>query len=137
MRLVIEPNYSDLSRWAGNYVAARINAANPTADKPFVLGLPTGSSPLGMYRRLVELHKQGKVSFKNVVTFNMDEYVGIPRDMSRAIIPSCTRISLTTSIFRQKTSTFSMATLKTQLQNVPDMKQKSNPMAASTFSLAA
>lgn len=80
MRLVIEPNYSDLSRWAGNYVAARINAANPTADKPFVLGLPTGSSPLGMYRRLVELHKQGKVSFKNVVTFNMDEYVGIPRD---------------------------------------------------------
>ncbi len=80
MRLVIEPNYSDLSRWAGNYVAARINAANPTANKPFVLGLPTGSSPLGMYRRLVELHKQGKVSFKNVVTFNMDEYVGIPRD---------------------------------------------------------
>ncbi|MDE5972861.1 MAG: glucosamine-6-phosphate deaminase, partial [Muribaculaceae bacterium] len=44
------------------------------------LGLPTGSSPLGMYRRLVELHKEGKVSFKNVVTFNMDEYVGIPRD---------------------------------------------------------
>jgi glucosamine-6-phosphate deaminase len=61
-------------------VAAQINAAKPTASKPFVLGLPTGSSPLGMYQRLVELHKQGKVSFKNVVTFNMDEYVGIPRD---------------------------------------------------------
>jgi glucosamine-6-phosphate deaminase len=80
MRLVIEPNYADLSRWAGNFVAAQINAAKPTAEKPFVLGLPTGSSPLGMYQRLVELHKQGKVSFKNVVTFNMDEYVGIPRD---------------------------------------------------------
>lgn len=80
MRLVIEPNYSDLSRWAGNYVASRINAANPTAEKPFVLGLPTGSSPLGMYRRLVELYKEGKVSFKHVVTFNMDEYVGIPRN---------------------------------------------------------
>lgn len=80
MRLIIEPNYADLSRWAGNYVAARINAAKPTAEKPFVLGLPTGSSPLGMYRRLVELYKAGKVSFKNVVTFNMDEYVGIPRD---------------------------------------------------------
>ncbi|MBE6305178.1 MAG: glucosamine-6-phosphate deaminase [Bacteroidales bacterium] len=80
MRLIIEPNYADLSRWAGNYVAARINAAKPTAEKPFVLGLPTGSSPLGMYRRLVELYKEGKVSFKNVVTFNMDEYVGIPRD---------------------------------------------------------
>lgn len=80
MRLVIEPNYSDLSRWAGNYVAAQIIAANPTPEKPFVLGLPTGSSPLGMYKRLVELHKAGKISFKNVVTFNMDEYVGIPRD---------------------------------------------------------
>lgn len=80
MRLVIEPNYADLSRWAGNYVAAQIIAAKPTPDKPFVLGLPTGSSPLGMYKRLIELHKAGKISFKNVVTFNMDEYVGIPRD---------------------------------------------------------
>jgi len=80
MRLVIEPNYADLSRWAGNYVAAQIIAAKPTPDQPFVLGLPTGSSPLGMYKRLIELHKAGKISFKNVVTFNMDEYVGIPRD---------------------------------------------------------
>ncbi len=80
MRLVIEPNYADLSRWAGNYVAAQIIAAKPTPDKPFVLGLPTGSSPIGMYKRLIELHKAGKISFKNVVTFNMDEYVGIPRD---------------------------------------------------------
>lgn len=84
MRLIIEPNYADLSRWAGNYVAAQINAAKPTAEKPFVLGLPTGSSPLGMYRRLVELYKEGKVSFKNVVTFNMDEYVGIPRDHAQS-----------------------------------------------------
>ena len=80
MRLVIEPNYADLSRWAGNYVAARINAANPTAEHPFVLGLPTGSSPLGMYRRLIELHKEGKVSFKHVVTFNMDEYCNLPQN---------------------------------------------------------
>ncbi|MBD5194098.1 MAG: glucosamine-6-phosphate deaminase, partial [Bacteroidales bacterium] len=80
MRLVIEPNYADLSRWAGNYVAARINEAKPTPEKPFVLGCPTGSSPLGMYRRLIELYNEGKVSFENVVTFNMDEYVGIPRD---------------------------------------------------------
>ncbi|MDE6612435.1 MAG: glucosamine-6-phosphate deaminase [Muribaculaceae bacterium] len=80
MRLVIEPNYDALSRWAGNYVAAQINAANPTAEHPFVLGCPTGSSPLGMYRRLIELYKEGKVSFRNVVTFNMDEYVGLPVD---------------------------------------------------------
>lgn len=80
MRLIIEPTYEALSKWAGNYVAARINEAKPTAEHPFVLGCPTGSSPLGMYRRLIELYKEGKVSFKNVVTFNMDEYVGLPQD---------------------------------------------------------
>lgn len=42
----------------------------------FVLGLPTGSTPLGMYRALIEFYKQGKVSFRYVKTFNMDEYVG-------------------------------------------------------------
>lgn len=80
MRLIIENNYDQVSQWAANYVAARINEANPTPEKPFVLGCPTGSSPLGMYRALIKLNKEGKVSFKNVVTFNMDEYVGIPRD---------------------------------------------------------
>ena len=80
MRLIIEPDYTDVSKWAANYVAARINAANPTPEKPFVLGCPTGSSPLGMYRNLIELYKAGKVSFKNVVTFNMDEYCNLPRD---------------------------------------------------------
>lgn len=78
MRLIIEPNYESVSEWAANYVAAQIIKANPTADKPFVLGCPTGSSPLGMYRKLIELNKAGKVSFENVVTFNMDEYCGLP-----------------------------------------------------------
>lgn len=77
MRLIIEPNYDLMSEWAANYVAAKINAAHPTEQKPFVLGLPTGSSPLGMYRNLVKLNKAGVVSFKNVVTFNMDEYVAL------------------------------------------------------------
>ena len=80
MRLIIEPNYEQVSAWAANYVASRINAANPTPEKPFVLGCPTGSSPLGMYRKLIELNKAGKVSFQNVVTFNMDEYVGLPEE---------------------------------------------------------
>ena len=78
MRVIIEQNYDQLSQWAANYVINKINAANPTAEKPFVLGLPTGSSPIGMYKALVEACKAGKVSFKNVVTFNMDEYVGLP-----------------------------------------------------------
>lgn len=80
MRLIIEENYKKISEWAGNYVASRINAANPTAEHPFVLGCPTGSSPLGMYRHLIDLYEKGKVSFKHVVTFNMDEYCGLPED---------------------------------------------------------
>ena len=44
MRVIIEPNYDLMSQWAANYVVAKINAAKPTAEKPFVLGLPTGSS---------------------------------------------------------------------------------------------
>lgn len=78
MRLIIEPNYDALSLWAARYVAGRINAAQPTAEKPFKLGCPTGSSPLGLYRNLIEMYKKGEVSFQNVITFNMDEYVGLP-----------------------------------------------------------
>jgi len=80
MRLVIQKNYNDLSQWTANHVANRINEFNPTKENPFVLGLPTGSSPLGTYEHLIELNKAGKVSFKNVVTFNMDEYVGLAKE---------------------------------------------------------
>ncbi len=80
MRLIIEPDYNEVSRWAARYVAHRILEANPTAEKPFVLGLPTGSSPLGMYRELISLNQQGIVSFQHVITFNMDEYIGLPEE---------------------------------------------------------
>ena len=80
MRLIIEPTYDAVSRWAANYVASSINKFNPTEEKPFVLGLPTGSSPLGMYKHLIELNRKGVVSFRNVVTFNMDEYCNLPED---------------------------------------------------------
>ncbi|WP_320111120.1 glucosamine-6-phosphate deaminase [Draconibacterium orientale] len=80
MKLVIHNNYDELSIWAANHIAERISDFAPTAEKPFVLGLPTGSTPLGTYNALIDLYKQGKVSFKNVVTFNMDEYVGIAED---------------------------------------------------------
>lgn len=84
MRLIIQPSYEKISKWAAEYVATSINKFKPTADKPFVLGLPTGSSPLGMYKELINIHKAGKVSFANVVTFNMDEYIGIPEDHAQS-----------------------------------------------------
>jgi len=80
MRIIIQPDYDRVSKWTANYVVKRINKFNPSIKKPFVLGLPTGSSPLGMYKELIKLNKKGKVSFKNVVTFNMDEYVNLPED---------------------------------------------------------
>lgn len=46
----------------------------------YIVMCPTGSTPLGMYKKLIEFHEAGKVSFKYVKTFNMDEYVGIPSD---------------------------------------------------------
>lgn len=78
MRLIIEHDAEAVGRWAANHIASRINAHR--GPQPFVLGLPTGSTPLPTYRALVELCKAGKVSFANVVTFNMDEYVGLPEE---------------------------------------------------------
>jgi glucosamine-6-phosphate deaminase len=78
MRLIIQKDYEKLSKWAAHYIAKTIIDFKPTSSKPFVLGLPTGSSPIGTYKELANLHKAGKLSFKNVVTFNMDEYVNLP-----------------------------------------------------------
>ncbi len=80
MKLFIHSNYDELSAWVANHIATRINEFAPSPGKPFVLGLPTGSSPLGTYKALIDLYKRGMVTFENVVTFNMDEYVGIAED---------------------------------------------------------
>ncbi len=80
MRLIIQPDYDLVSKWTANYIARSILHFKPSAKKLFVLGLPTGSSPVGMYKELIKLNKKGIVSFKHVKTFNMDEYVGIPED---------------------------------------------------------
>ena len=78
MRVVIQDDYEKMCKWAADYIAARINGHKE--DRPFVLGLPTGSSPIGVYKELIRKNKAGEVSFKNVVTFNMDEYLGLPHE---------------------------------------------------------
>ncbi|KAG2220685.1 hypothetical protein INT45_012549 [Circinella minor] len=80
MRLIIRENYSEVCMYIAKYIKERIRQFKPSIDRPFVLGLPTGSSPIGTYKALVELYKKGELSFEHVVTFNMDEYVGLPRD---------------------------------------------------------
>lgn len=77
MRVVIKKDKQTVAEWAAQYVAYKINHFRPSPKKPFVLGLPTGSTPLGMYNELIKLNKAGKVSFEHVVTFNMDEYLGL------------------------------------------------------------
>ena len=80
MRLIPLSNKAKVGKWAARHIADSINKFAPTAERPFVLGLPTGSTPLTTYAALIELYKAGEVSFKNVVTFNMDEYVGMAAD---------------------------------------------------------
>ena len=78
MRVLIKPDYNSCSKWTAEYIVYKIKQFRPTADRPFVLGLPTGSSPLGVYQELINQNHAGNISFQNVVTFNMDEYLGLP-----------------------------------------------------------
>ncbi|MGH0149810.1 UNVERIFIED_CONTAM: hypothetical protein FKN15_016084 [Acipenser sinensis] len=80
MKLIILDDYKQASEWAAKYIRNRILQFNPGPDRYFTLGLPTGSTPLGCYKKLIEHFKKGELSFKYVKTFNMDEYVGLPRD---------------------------------------------------------
>jgi len=78
MKVVIRDNAQEASVWAARYIAAKINEKAARTSEPFVIGLCTGSTPIETYRELARLVKEGKVTFKNVISFNMDEYVGLP-----------------------------------------------------------
>lgn len=80
MRLIIEQTPASVGAWTARHIVEAIKRHQAASDKPFVLGLPTGSTPLPTYAELIRLHKAGEVSFANVITFNMDEYVGLPEE---------------------------------------------------------
>jgi glucosamine-6-phosphate deaminase len=84
MRLIIEENPQNVAGWAARYIVSSIKEKAARTDQPFVLGLPTGSTPLDTYADLLRIYRAGGVSFKNVVTFNMDEYVGLPEEHSQS-----------------------------------------------------
>ena len=77
MRVIIKETSAEVAQWAARLIVDEINAKAAKTDAPFVLGLPTGSTPLQTYKELIRLYEAGEVSFKNVITFNMDEYVGL------------------------------------------------------------
>jgi len=80
MRVIIEPSYDLVCQWSANYIVQRINEFGPSKTNPFVLGLNAASDLLGMYKELIKLNKAGLVSFKDVVTFNMSEYVNLEQE---------------------------------------------------------
>ncbi len=84
MRLIIEKTPVEVAKWAARYIVEQIKQKEKFTPSPFVLGLPAGSTPLETYRELIRLHEAGEVSFANVVTFNMDEYVGLAADHPRS-----------------------------------------------------
>lgn len=84
MRLIISDDNQGVSRWAASYIVQKILKHQANSNMPFVLGLPTGSSPIGTYKELIRLCHEGVVSFKNVVTFNMDEYIGLPEEHTQS-----------------------------------------------------
>ena len=78
MKVIIRPDSAAASLWTAHYIAKRINEKAAVSSEPFVIGLCTGSTPIETYAELIRMVKAGEVSFKNVISFNMDEYVGLP-----------------------------------------------------------
>ena len=80
MKVIIRKNYDECASYVAKHIEEKITKAKPTKENPFVLGLPTGSTPLGVYKELIAKVKAKALSFKDVVTFNMDEYVGLSKE---------------------------------------------------------
>ncbi|HSU27536.1 MAG TPA: 6-phosphogluconolactonase, partial [Chitinophagaceae bacterium] len=77
--VTIFPDQKDGSAYLARVVAALIREKQK-AKKPCVLGLATGSTPKSLYEELVRMHKKEQLSFRNVITFNLDEYYPIDND---------------------------------------------------------
>ena len=75
MKICRAKDYNDMSRKAANLISAQI-IMKPNC----VLGLATGSTPVGTYRQLVEWYEKGDLDFSEVMTVNLDEYKGLPRE---------------------------------------------------------
>ncbi len=75
MRLIKTTDYNEMSKVAADIIAAQMK------EKPnSILGLATGSSPIGTYKELIQKNRSGEIDFAPIKTVNLDEYVGLPRD---------------------------------------------------------
>lgn len=84
MRIIFLNTPNEVAQWVAHYIIYQINTFNPTESNPFVLGLPTGSTPIKTYKNLIKLYQDGKISFKFVIVFMMDEYLGFSNKNSKS-----------------------------------------------------
>ena len=75
MRIYRAKDYQDMSRKAANIISAQV-IMKPNC----VLGLATGSTPIGVYKQLIEWYRKGDLDFSEVKSVNLDEYKGLPKD---------------------------------------------------------
>ena len=78
MEVIIKKNYEEMSRYAAELIAGQIRK-NPR----LVLGLATGATPVGTYKELIRMHREEGLDFSQVITFNLDEYLGVGIDLSK------------------------------------------------------
>ena len=112
-KIIVTENYDELSEKAFEVMKEVITSkSNP------VLGLATGSSPIGLYQNMIKDHKENGTSYKNVVTFNLDEYIGLKRDHSQ------TYWTFMAWTFRKPMFTFQSATVTTSRRSVKSTKKR-------------
>lgn len=79
MRILVCKNYDEMSKRAAQIIASQI-----TLKSNSILGLATGSTPIGMYKNLVKMYENGELDFSDVKTFNLDEYYQLSRDSDQS-----------------------------------------------------
>src|SRR4051794_4784370 len=79
IRTVVVEDHEDIARLVANRIATLISERNASGEQT-VLGLATGSTPIGVYRELIRMHEEDGLSFADVVTFNLDEYYPMPKE---------------------------------------------------------
>jgi glucosamine-6-phosphate deaminase len=85
--VTIVPTHEDIARLIADRIV-RVIFERVAATGRCVLGLATGSTPLGVYQELIRRFDGGEVDFSHVITFNLDEYYGLPRTAGTAITGS-------------------------------------------------
>ena len=118
MRIYKAKDYNDLSRKAANIISAQV-----ILKPDCVLGLATGSTPIGTYKQLIEWYNRGDLDFSETKSVNLDEYRGLTKDNDQSYTISCTTTFSSTSTSIWTTPMFRTELSRTARRNVPAMRK--------------